>query len=253
MRSLEHDAVHVWTVGLDVDEQQRAELADLLSQDEVERAGRYYFERDRRRFVAGRGVLRQLLGGYLDLPAEQLQFDYGERGKPSVPGVDLSFNVTNSDALALVAVTRGREVGIDVELQRQESGDNGVAEHFFAVREVATLRNLASELRPAAFLRCWTRKEAFIKARGDGLSLPLHDFEVTLRPDEPAALVWTAWSADEPAAWQLEDLTSFCPGFAAALAVRGRGLRIITSHWTQTRVPAQSAGRAERSKAHAAV
>ena len=166
-----------------------AEAADgsALSDDECERAARFRFDRDRRRFVAGRSALRSLVGSYLDVAPDEVAFEYGPQGKPFVPGATLSFNVSHSGGQAVYAFGSGLEVGVDVELLDHARYGDDVAERFFSPQEVATLRGLAPAMRPDAFLRCWTRKEAFIKARGEGLSLPLDEFRRCLRARRSSA------------------------------------------------------------------
>ena len=215
--------VHVVAVDLDEPSDER-----LLSEDEGERAASFHFERDRRRFVAGRSLLRQRLAQYLDAGPAELVFAYGPHGKPSLPGSGLSFNVSNSGRAGLFAFASGFELGVDVELlAHARPNDDAVAARFFSAAEVATLRAYPAPARARAFLRCWTRKEAFSKGRGEGLSLPLQDFDVEFAPDEPPALLRTAWSSDEPAEWTLRDLSELVPGAAAALAVRAPEIRVV--------------------------
>jgi 4'-phosphopantetheinyl transferase len=137
-------------------------------------------------------------------------------------GHPVRFNLSHSGDLALVAVTRRREIGVDVERLRRESDLLDVAEHYFAPRERATLRSLPEKDRCLGFFRCWTRKEAYLKARGDGLSMDLHSFTVALGPDEPAALLESSEGPGEVARWNLEELNP-SPDYAAALAVEGHG------------------------------
>jgi 4'-phosphopantetheinyl transferase len=132
--------------------------------------------------------------------------------------------------VALYAVTRAREVGIDVELIRSDLKIEQIAERFFSHHEIATLRALPTELRQSAFFRCWTRKEAYIKATGKGLSLPLDQFEVSLTPGEPAALLSTQPDPNEAQRWSLRELTP-APGYAAALAVEGHGWCLACWDW----------------------
>lgn len=224
MSSLRENEVHVWSRELGVDADRLEHLARVLSPDERERAGRFRFQRDRDRFISGRGQLRELLGRYLDRPADALSFRYSPYGKPAVDGLsELYFNVSHSGQRVLYAFSSTSEVGVDVELLRANALDGRVAEHFFAPREVQALRSLPSSLHVLGFLTCWTRKEAFIKARGEGLSLPLQDFEVTLTPGEPPKLLRTVWDPTEAEEWELRDLSELCPGAVAALAVRSQG------------------------------
>jgi 4'-phosphopantetheinyl transferase len=194
--------------------------ASVLSDDERKRAARFRFNRDRRRFLAGRSALRSLIASYLGVAPVEVAFGYGPQGKPFVSGSTLSFNVSHSGGCVLYAVASYLEIGVDVELLDHARYDDGVAERFFSRQEAATLQALGQAARPYAFLRCWTRKEAFIKARGQGLSLPLRDFDVAFAPGTRPRILRTAWSAKEPAEWTLCDISGFCPGAVAALAVR---------------------------------
>jgi 4'-phosphopantetheinyl transferase len=215
--------VDVWHAELDREPAAVEELHALLSADERERASRFHFARDRDRYVVGRGVLRALLGDYVRAAPELVRFHYGPQGKPHLATDGPRFNVSHSGAVALYAFSWSGEVGIDVELFRPEFAREHIAERFFSPAEVATLRSLPDDLQPSAFLTCWTRKEAYIKARGEGLSLPLDRFDVSLHPDEPAALLRTAWSAEEPAQWRLTDLSDAASGYLAAVAIRDDG------------------------------
>jgi len=207
-----------------------ADAASLLSDDERARAARFHFERDRRRYIAGRAQLRLLLARYAGGRAEALDFDYGAFDKPFLAGAELHFNVSHSAETLLIAVTRAGEVGVDVEVLGRDLAREQIAERFFSPREVAVLRALPFETQGTAFLTCWTRKEAFIKARGDGLSLALDSFDVTLAPGQPVALERTAWSQDEPRKWCLTDLSDTDAGYVAAVAVKSTRALAIGRH-----------------------
>src|SRR6185503_16840317 len=185
--------VHVWRAQLDLGDGPRAKLEQTLSADERARAGRFHFEKDRHHYIAGRGSLRAILGRYLDLEPDQVRFSYNAFGKPGLdPGAhqsSLHFNLAHSHGLALFAFNRNRQVGIDVEWIRPDFATHEIALRFFSPPEVSALCSLPSSLQPTAFFNCWTRKEAFIKARGLGLSLPLDRFVVTLAPDAAPALL----------------------------------------------------------------
>jgi len=227
--TLQCDEVHVWRAALDLPESQVRSLWDTLTVDERQRAERYIFATDRMHFVVARGLLRVLLGRYLRQGPQHLRFTYGPHGKPALAidtgGATLRFNVSHSHGLVLYAFTHGREVGVDVERIRPEVAQEKIAEHFFSPREVAVLRALPTPLQATAFFACWTRKEAYIKAKGDGLALPLAQFDVSLAPDEPAALLRTAWDPQEAACWALQDLAP-APGYRAAVAVAGHAWRL---------------------------
>jgi len=221
--------VHVWRTALDLPESQVRSLRQTLTADECQRAERYVFEKDRTHFVVARGLLRVLLGRYLRQEPQHLRFTYGLHGKPALATdmgrVALRFNVSHSHGLALYAITCGREIGVDVERIRPAVVQEKVAERFFSPREVTVLRALPTPLQAPAFFACWTRKEAYIKAKGDGLSLPLDQFDVSLAPGEPAALLHTTWDPQEAACWALQDLAP-APGYRAAVAVAGHDWRL---------------------------
>ena len=217
--------VHVWRAELNVDGPALRELRETLSADERVRASRFCFERDRVHFVAARGRLREILGRYVGEAPRRLRFSYDRYGKPSLAGEAgegrrLRFNVSHSHGVALYALTEGRAVGVDVEFVREDFASLEIAERFFSRREVEALRSLEPCERASAFFACWTRKEAYIKARGEGLSHPLHLFTVSLAPGQPAALLCTEDAAQAAARWSLVELVPG-EGYRAALAVRG--------------------------------
>lgn len=226
--------VHVWRTGLDQPAGAVALLAESLSGDERDRAARFYFERDRRRFTVARGELRALLGAYLGVPAAAIAFDYGSHGKPRLAGAlaagDLRFNVSHSAGVALYAVARGREVGVDVEGHREDFATAEIAERFFSPAERGALAALPLDRRCAAFFACWSRKEAYIKARGLGLSLALDGFDVSLAPGEPAALLATRDDPAERDRWTLRALDPG-PGLAGAIAAEGRDWTLSCWRW----------------------
>lgn len=233
--SLTNDEVHVWRIALDVGAPLLSYLRKILAENEQQRADRFHFEKDRRHFTAGRGALRILLAGYLARRPEEVRFAYSNYGKPRLADEDnkgnLRFNLTHSHGLALLAVTRGREIGVDVERLREMQHDGEpLAERFFSPREAAVLRSLPTRLRREAFFRCWTSKEAYIKAQGKGLSLPLDQFDVSLHPDEPAALLATQHDPQEARRWSLRSLFP-SEGYVAAVAVEGHVWRLWCGDW----------------------
>jgi 4'-phosphopantetheinyl transferase len=233
--ALTAEVVHVWRISLEVVETTLARLRESLADDECRRADRFHFEKDRRHFTAGRGALRSLLAGYLRLRPEDVRFSYTSYGKPLLAdehrASGVRFNLAHSHGLALLAVTLGREVGVDLEHVRGNIEGEQLAERFFSPCEIADLFALPPELRREAFFRCWTRKEAYIKANGQGLSLPLDQFDVTLRPGEPAALVATRPDPDEGRRWSMRGLAPG-EGFVGALAVEGHTWRLWCGHWS---------------------
>lgn len=227
--TLAADEVHVWRVSLDQPRFQIASWFLVLAPEERARALRFRSDRDRLAFVAARGALRVILSRYLDLGPARIQLKYGSRGKPALADSmgehGLAFNLSHSEHLALYAVARRRAVGIDLERIRSNVEIEDLARAFFSSDESATLLALPARLRLRAFFTCWTRKEAYVKARGDGLSIPLDHFAVTLAPVEPARLLHSRFGKEEPARWSLRDLQP-ASGYAAAIAVDGHGWRL---------------------------
>ena len=212
--------VHVWQVELDQPEHLLGKFRNTLDPDELERASRFHFEKHRRHFIVGRGVLRQVLSHYLEAKPETFRFAYGAFGKPALSSAyessRLRFNMSHSHGVALFAVAADKELGIDVEHVRANFASAEIARRFFARSEVETFEELPLEEQVAAFFRCWTRKEAYIKAIGRGMSQPLDEFDVTLAPDEPAALLYA--KEDDAERWVLEDL-DLGKDYAGALVV----------------------------------
>ena len=209
------DGVHIWTLALD-DRAIREPVEELLSPDERERASRFRFERHRAQFALTRATLRRLLASYLSVSAREICFCYSSHGKPGLSESRLDFNVSHTEGMAVFGFTRGRRIGVDVERIRADFRLDEVAERFFSVAERAALNDLPMGARHAAFFRIWTRKEAYIKARGEGLAHPLEQFDVSV--DDHARLAATHRDASEAQRWQLENL-SVGPEFAGAVAV----------------------------------
>ncbi|MBA3943868.1 MAG: 4'-phosphopantetheinyl transferase superfamily protein [Herpetosiphonaceae bacterium] len=211
------------------------QLAQTLAPDERARAARFYRERDQHRFTCARGLLRTLLGGYLHCAASELQFTYGHRGKPALHAPfdqeQLCFNVSHSRGLALYAITRGREIGIDIEYMRELNDAEAIAERFFSERERAALRSLHPAQRHRGFFTCWCRKEAYIKAIGEGLAMPLDQFDVSLLPDEPARLLQVAHNAAEATRWSLVELAP-ATDYMGALVVEGYDWHLRCWRWS---------------------
>lgn len=221
--------VHVWRIALDAPAGQVTRLEQVLSVDERERAARFLFERGRRSFCMARGCLRMILGGYLQVEPDKLRFSYTDQGKPYLAGpwgeAGLMFNLSHSHGLALVAAAYDRRVGVDIEHIRQDFAGEPIARRFFSTGEVSTLLALPAEFRKEGFFTCWTRKEAYIKARGEGLSFPLDQFDVTLTPGEPARLLATRPDPDEASRWGLQALDPG-PGYQAAVAAEGQDWQV---------------------------
>ncbi|MDQ3699919.1 MAG: 4'-phosphopantetheinyl transferase superfamily protein [Chloroflexota bacterium] len=233
--------VHVWRATLDVPPERVASLAQLLADDERRRADRFRFEHLRRRYIAGRATLRTILARYLQTGAEQLRFAYDEHGKPALaspvvahPSTAIEFNVSHAEALALYAVARGRRVGIDVERVRPVEEAAGIVAQNFSAAERDALGRLPAAQGLAGFFACWTRKEAFIKAHGGGLTIPLSSFDVSVdplyaSPDAAQRLLASRIAPRDGERWRLCDLSPG-EGYRAALAVEqkdteGRGTK----------------------------
>ncbi len=216
---LDGDTVHIFSFDLDAHDRP---AWSYLSADERERARRFHFEIDHDRYCQGRSQLRTILGYYAQRAPNLIAFRYGTQDKPAlVDPFGLHFNLAHSGNLAVLAVARFA-LGVDVELPRPGFADDEIAERFFAPREVAELRRLAPEQQEAAFFRCWTRKEAYLKALGGGLSIPLDDFTVTFATaTEAPAVTWVRGLPTEPSAWTILDISHASTQPAtAALATR---------------------------------
>ncbi|MCP6758301.1 MAG: 4'-phosphopantetheinyl transferase superfamily protein [Fischerella sp. CENA71] len=213
------DDVHVWRISLDRPESELQALQTTLSSDEIARAQRFYFEQHRQRFIAGRGILRKILGRYLGVEPQAVEFTYELRGKPlladSFADSGLSFNLSHSQDLALCGVSRNRKIGIDVEYMRSVSDVEALAERFFAPREYELVRSLPQNQQQQVFFRYWTCKEAYLKAIGVGI-VQLEKVEISLTLEQPAKLI-----TDEE--WNLIELV---PGdhYLGAVAIAGQSL-----------------------------
>ena len=233
-RSLRAPDVHIWHALLEQPGETVQALRAVLSEDELKRAERFHFDLHRWHFVAGRAILRHLLSLYTGIEPGQLQLEYTRNGKPYLPGMEdesgIRFNLSHSGGMAVYAFTRGREVGIDIEHQRPIDDINRIAERNFSAMEYSTLGTLPDVEKLEAFYLCWTRKEAFIKAIGEGISFPLQQFDVTLIPGEPARLLAVDGSQEKAKRWSMHNLT-IAEGYAAALIVEGRDCTLTKHKW----------------------
>ncbi len=215
--------VHVWRARLDVPWSWTFDEA--LSLEDRTRADRFKFESDRRRFCAARASLRLILARYLEVKPGRLRLEAGEFGKPFLAGnaaaPGLRFNLSHSHQLALIAVTRDREVGVDIEFMRPDFVNDEVATHFFSQAEVDQFQSLPRSLRTRAFFNCWTRKEAYIKGRGEGLYCPLDQFDVSLTPEKPPMLLQSRVADADAQRWILSEINAG-DRYAATVAVERR-------------------------------
>lgn len=212
----------VWALGfgLEAGEAELAALSALLAPEEKARAERFYFPRHRRQFIVARGRLRRTLGEQLAVAPERLVFAYGPHGKPELAWparTGLDFNLSHAGERALLAWTGAGAIGVDIERLRPVTP--GLAQRFFAAEEAEALAALPVAEQEAAFFRCWTRKEAYLKALGSGLARPLEGFVVSLAPGQPARLLAVRGDPEEARHWRLEHLDP-APGYCAAIALR---------------------------------
>jgi 4'-phosphopantetheinyl transferase len=221
--------IHVWRVRLDCSQSILECLESSLAPNERDRADRFFFLRDRNAFVATRGILRRLLAKYLQRRPADIEFVNHVHGKPFLASrtrdKPLEFNVSHSHGLALLAFSVGRRVGVDVELVRQDIASEEIAERFFAAREIAELNLLPPTLRAEGFFLCWTRKEAYVKALGNGLQMPLTSFCVSLTPSQPESLEST-----DSSRWTLQSLCP-APGYVGALVGEGKDWQVRLWDW----------------------
>ena len=198
---LPSNTVHLWTGQFDRLHTKRAEFESLLTDDERKRAERFISDMVRDKFILARGWLRTVLSQYLDQSPESIVFTYGKRGKPSIHNSDIHFNLSHSDNVLMLGVIKDREIGVDVEQIHPQPNMALIAHDNFSAKEFTALYELPETERLHAFYNCWTRKEAYIKAVGDGFALPLQDFDVTLKPDTPPRFLRI--KDDDPAKWSL--------------------------------------------------
>lgn len=216
------DDADIWRVSLDRTPDEIRLLFNLLSPDEQSRADRLRFAVHRNRYIASRGFLRQILNRYIHIAAREIRFFTGFHGKPqlnvSPEKTDLQFNLSHTHGLALYAVSRKHDIGIDVEYLGRACSPLKIARRFFTPGEAEIIAGLPEKIGRRAFFTCWTRKEAILKAKGVGLTIPLNQFAVSVLPEDPPALVHAAWDRDEHSKWQLFDID---PGrdYVASLAV----------------------------------
>jgi len=223
------DSVHVWTASLEQLQFDIDSLRSLLSPDELARADRFYFERDRNAYIAGRGLLRTLLSAYLGTPPAQIEFRYAVRGKPSLkaesPEQTIQFNLSHAQDLIVYAFSRNRHLGIDVEQIARLANYERIAEQYFSPLEISYIRGLPEDEKTRAFFTLWTCKEACLKATGDGLAVPLDQVEITLKEGKPPGLITLPGKQDLAAVWQLETF-EIATGYLASLAIEGGGCQV---------------------------
>ncbi len=228
--ALTADEVQVWKVSL-LGDGRVGPLRPLLDEGERARADRFAFDHLRRRFTITHGAARLILGGIVGRDPATLRFEAGPFGKPALAdGGNVTFSLSHSGEMALLAVARGRRVGVDIEQADRRTPEDKFVERFFSPGEIERYLGLPAGLRAEAFFNGWTRKEAFIKALGEGLSRPLDSFDVSLAPGEPPALLHVAGAPDEPARWLMRAFDAG-PDYVAALVAEGRDWELRQWTW----------------------
>jgi 4'-phosphopantetheinyl transferase len=233
--------VHIWRVGVEVDDSELTRLRASLTEDEQQRAARFQFPALRRRFSAARGILRELLGSYLQLSPDRLRFVANRHGKPYLTpecSAELRFNLSHSGDMAMIAIATAREVGIDIEQIRPVPSGDQIAERFFTPAEAGRIRSLPAEQRAQAFFDCWVRKEAFVKATGQGVSFGLDRFEMPVAPGDSSAMLLSFRCPPDVQDWSLLPLEP-CPGYVGAAVAAGTDWVPVLWHWQ----PGGSVGR----------
>jgi 4'-phosphopantetheinyl transferase len=235
--ALPENEVHVWRADLESIREDESRWQEVLSDNEKERAARFHFPVDRQRFVASRALLRVILAGYLQSDPSGLTFIYSKREKPSLAPAHaasgLMFNLSHSGGVSLYAIARRRELGIDVEQLGRNSDLQGIAHRFFSACEQEQLAKLSGEEKVHAFFRCWTRKEAYIKATGDGLAVPLTQFDVSLEAGSMNALLATRPDAAQAQNWDLREVPAGA-GYAGAICIQGQGCEV--KDWSRSAI-----------------
>ena len=226
--------LHVWNARFDPANAWPEQPARLLSDDEMERAERFHFDKDRADFIHARGVMRMLLGRYLDVPPAEVTFRYGRTGKPELSpefrDTSLQFNLSHSHGQLLFAIARHCAIGVDIEMIRPDTDIESIAERFFSFAETEQLRAVNGLGKRTAFFNGWTRKEAYLKARGEGIGEGLDQFAVSLIPGKPARLLFDRRDPDAVSRWSIHDLAT-SSGFAAALVVEATDLTLKRFAW----------------------
>ncbi|NEQ40924.1 MAG: 4'-phosphopantetheinyl transferase superfamily protein [Okeania sp. SIO3I5] len=218
---LSENNVHIWSTNLKLSSGQIEKLSTILSSDEIERAKRFYFEKDKNRFIIARGTLRKILSRYLNIEAQKLQFAYSDRGKPYLTNTSILFNLSHSQDLALYAITQVNLIGIDLEYIRPMNDVENLAKRFFSPQEYNLISQLPPQKQQETFFKLWTCKEAYLKATGDGLAGGLEKVEICLTPEKPVEFFSINGDIEEASHWYLHQ---FIPqaNYIAAVAVAGK-------------------------------
>jgi len=220
-KSLESKNVDIWLIDKNKYNSDVKYFWEILSFKEREKALRFRFEKDKNCFVIARGILRVLLGKYILKDPKKIEFQYSENGKPSIESNEkVKFNLSHSKDAIVIGFVKDYEIGVDVEFIKKDMEFEDIANSFFSEEEIHELMCFNKKEKSQAFFNCWTRKEAFIKAEGSGLSFPLNEFVVSLKNKNSAKLLSTKWDETEKEKWSLEAFTPF-ENYIGAIAVRG--------------------------------
>ena len=231
---LSEDEAHIWRADLDLNECFQSSFLKLLSPDEKNRAQKFRFAKNSQNFIVARGILRLLIGKYLEINPAEVSFQYSEFGKPSIANNNsLQFNISHSQNIALFAFTKKFNIGVDVEFVNPKIEVQDIATRFFSTNEIKNLLALPEKQQTLGFFYCWTRKEAFIKAVGEGLSFPLDKFEVSLEPNKPAKLLATNWQPKDVAKWSIYSLSPE-PNFVGSLVIEGLVEKVKCWSWQKS-------------------
>jgi len=231
---LSEDEAHIWRADLDLNECFQSSFLKLLSSDEKNRAKKFRFAKDSQNFIAARGILRVLIGKYLEINPAEISFQYSEFGKPSIANNNsLQFNISHSQNIALFAFTKKFNIGVDVEFVNPKIEVQDIATRFFSTNEIKNLLALPEKQQTLGFFYCWTRKEAFIKAVGEGLSFPLDKFEVSLEPNKPAKLLAINRQPKDAAKWSIYSLSPE-PNFVGSLVIEGLVEKVKCWSWQKS-------------------
>lgn len=230
---LSSESIEIWQIRLDIAEDRLPGLSELLCEEERARVNRFTSERKAREFIITRASLRRILGDITGTDPQKLSFSYEAHGRPVLDGQDetgrICFNVTHSHLISLIAVTLDRQLGVDIEKIRDDVDHRNLARRYFSPAEYQALQRYQTELQLQAFFATWTRKEAIVKALGDGIAFGLKEFDVSVEPDHPPYLLATHWDPEEAPAWSLLNIDTD-PGYVATLATRGSRPRIHYRH-----------------------
>lgn len=224
-REISDNEIHIYQSYINKPPSETDNFRNILSQDELQKADRYKFDSDRNNYITCRAILRNILSQYTDFSPEDINFSYTDKGKPYLKNNEINFNVAHSNNYAVYALIKEKEVGIDLEFLREIPDALKIASRYFSSSEITDLKKISDAKLDRAFLNCWTRKEAFIKATGDGLSYPLSDFSVSLDSDLPEILLIKK-KPNEIKKWSLYDVEVEA-GYISSLAVMSQGMKLV--------------------------